>query len=142
MLRDGEWEVTWNSDLKISFAASDIPDVIARFDQRRSKSVWFERDESIELFGVSVPVGRVRYHIHEALLANRSAALTQARSAPDQKSEIVLEFTAGENRRALVTYVDWKEGVGSLAGLSLVASSHPAEGAVPPLQVAVDAGPD
>jgi hypothetical protein len=121
ILREGEWEINWSSDLTMTFAARDIPAVIERFDRRRSKAVWLERDESIMLFGAAIPLGTVRYFVYEATIENREQVLSIANASEDGDNDVSLKLVSGTNSGALITYLDWKENPEYLEGLSLIA---------------------
>lgn len=108
ILHTGRVTRTWDS-LEFAMPAEAARDVLGDFAGQNVNSLGLEgaAGETVELFGIPLPLGPTRLHIPQARLANEREVQAALAGHPPQDGSVHLRFVPGEDRSVVSVYLDW-----------------------------------
>lgn len=113
LLRKPVVETTWR-DMPITVVLDGVREVLGHFGGEQTRWMRVERDESVELFGALIPIGRVRYTVDEARLSNEGQVHDWLEREPPGEEGVEIVLVPGQNNRVTIEYLDWVQGKGAV----------------------------
>lgn len=106
ILHEGTVSVTWER-----FGVAGIPDMarvlLNDLGGGKTGPIRVVVPDSVELFGVNVPLGLMTVHA-EGSLENEEEVRQQIAAATNSEAEINIYFVSGDNKSAVFQYLDWQ----------------------------------
>ena len=104
----GRIETIWSTcSIGIIPTPNTIDSLKTTFGNDKEGQLLLETEETIELFNVVIPLGRVRHHLHTAKLKNIESIIANCKVLNSVNSEVKLMFAPGTNTTVIREYLDW-----------------------------------
>lgn len=108
VLRRNELSATWDN-MSVSLSREGVESLLNHLGGGQSRSLRYEAEEVVELFGTVIPLGRVQYTLRQARLDSETEASVREQLASLENSEAALSIRLlpGDSKEATTRYLDW-----------------------------------
>ncbi len=122
VVNETAWEGIWGH-----FAAELYPEgvqiILSNMGKEGKKHLRVEQDESVELFGQTIPLGRVRQTMRDVLLVDEAKVRRQLAASKGDDKAIRVEFKPGEDDVLEIDYLEWHPGAERIPGPALLGTA-------------------